>query len=56
MRGSGILFTALYSRIFLNRKLHKFHYMGMIMIIIGLVFIGLANFIFSDTEINSENY
>jgi len=51
-RGSSIFFTAFYSRMILKRKLLKCHYFGMIMMIIGLIFIGLANFIFSDTEIN----
>lgn len=55
MRGGGILFTALYSRIFFNLKLKKFHYVGMVMIIIGLIFIGLANFIFQHTVGDSDN-
>ena len=43
MRGSLILFTALFSRIFLNSKLFLHHYVALSTVITGLVLVGAAN-------------
>lgn len=45
MRGSAILFTALFSRIFLQSKLHSHHYIALAAVISGLTLVGAANVI-----------
>ena len=45
MRGSLILFTALFSRIFLKNKLYLFHFIGLMIVISGLFLVGISNFL-----------
>eukprot|EP01147_Barroeca_monosierra_P010100 gene10100-2267_t len=44
LRGSVIIFTGLLSRFWLKHKLKKFHWAGMVLVLAGLVFVGLAAF------------
>jgi hypothetical protein len=43
MRGSAILFTALFSRIFLKNKLYFHHYIALTVVVSGLALVGAAN-------------
>jgi drug/metabolite transporter (DMT)-like permease len=42
MRGSMVLFSAIFCRIFLNKKIQRFHVLGIVIILLGLVCVGLA--------------
>lgn len=42
-RGSLILFTALFSVIFLKNKLYRHHYLALVFVITGLLMVGLAS-------------
>jgi len=44
LRGSVIIFTALISRMFFKRKLVKFQWFSLIVILLGLVIVGLSDF------------
>lgn len=41
-KGSLVLFTALLSVLFLNTKFHFQHYLGILLVILGLILVGLA--------------
>lgn len=45
MRGSSILFTALFSKIFLKNKLYLHHWVSLTIVISGLTLVGAANVI-----------
>jgi len=45
-RGSLILFTALFSIVFLGRKLFRHHFLGIAITVTGLLVVGLATFIY----------
>lgn len=45
LRGSIIFFTAIFSVIFLNRKLYAFHWVGMGLTVVGVTAIGLSSII-----------
>jgi len=45
LRGSSVVFTGLFSRIFLKRVLYKFHYFAMAMIVVGTFVVGLSSVI-----------
>lgn len=42
LRGSVVIFTGLLSKFWLKNKLKGFHWVGMLLVLIGLVFVGLA--------------
>lgn len=42
MRGSMVLFSAIFCRVFLNKKIQRFHMLGIFVIMIGLVAVGYA--------------
>ncbi len=46
MRGGSMIFTALFSKILLNKVLYREHYIGILVTFLGLMIVGLANFIF----------
>lgn len=48
LRGSVIVFTGLFSVAFLGRKFRYFHWIGMALIIIGLLLTGIADFLVAD--------
>ena len=45
LKGSTVLFTGLLSKIFLKRKFQLFHWLGMLLVVIGLVLVGLSSFV-----------
>ncbi|KAJ5069341.1 solute carrier family 35 member f6 [Anaeramoeba ignava] len=54
LRGSIIIFTALLAFIFFKRKFHKYHIVGIIVIIIGLICVGISS-IKQEEKSNSTN-
>jgi len=56
LRGSVIVFTGLLSVAFLNQKLRYFHWGGIVLVIVGLVTVGISDFLSKageDTNLNS---
>jgi drug/metabolite transporter (DMT)-like permease len=43
LRGSVMLFTGIFSVIFLKRKLRLYHMTGMFLVLVGLALVGLAS-------------
>jgi len=54
LRGSVIIYTGILSVLFLKRKLRLYHWAGMISVLIGLAFVGLAS-IFSGSSSNASD-
>ncbi|KAF2367483.1 Chloroquine-resistance transporter-like [Trinorchestia longiramus] len=55
LRGAVIVFTGLLSVAFLNQKLRYFNWMGIALVIVGLVVVGLSDFLtLSDDSSNDE--
>lgn len=50
LRGIIVVFTGIFSRIFLGRKLHMFHYFGMFLIIVGTFLVGLSSVMSLDSS------
>ena len=48
LRGSIIFFTAIFSVLFLNRKLYAFHWVGMGLTVVGVTMIGLSSIVGGD--------
>jgi drug/metabolite transporter (DMT)-like permease len=48
-RGSLILFTALFSVVFLKNKLYRHHYLALVLVISGLLIVGLSSILFTHT-------
>ena len=48
LRGSVIIFTGVFSVIFLKAKLHLHHYLGIILVVSGLVSIGIGDYYYHD--------
>lgn len=43
MRSSSIIFTALFSMIFLKRKLYRHHWTGLFTMVLGICLVGVAS-------------
>lgn len=54
LRGALIVFTGLFSIVFLKRKLRSFHWIGIFFIIIGLVVVGLQDLLTPKEEDQSD--
>jgi drug/metabolite transporter (DMT)-like permease len=48
LRGGVVLVTALFSVVFLKKRLQLFHYLGCGLVFSGVCLVGAANFIFKD--------
>jgi len=55
LRGSVVMFTGIFSVIFLKRKLQLFHWIGMLFVLIGLAFVGLASVFSGGSDANAPN-
>jgi drug/metabolite transporter (DMT)-like permease len=55
LRGMIVVFTAIFSRIFLRRTLVSFHYCGMFLIIVGTFLVGLSSIVNHDTSSNAPS-
>jgi drug/metabolite transporter (DMT)-like permease len=50
LRGMIVVFTGVFSRIFLKRVLHPHHYLGMLSIIIGTIMVGLSSVLYGSHD------
>ncbi|CAH1240399.1 SLC35F6 [Branchiostoma lanceolatum] len=50
LRGAVIIFTGLLSVAFLGRKLEKHHWVGILFVLIGLILVGVSDFIFKTPD------
>lgn len=55
LRGSVVIFTGLLSTIWLKRKLSLEHWSGMLLVLIGLIFVGLSAFLSSGSSSGAPN-
>ncbi len=58
LRGGIVIVTAVFSKIFLKRILYKHNFIGIFLVIIGIILVGAANFIFpkSSSDGSSVNF
>jgi drug/metabolite transporter (DMT)-like permease len=54
-RGSLILFTALFSVIFLKNKLFRHHYLALVLVCSGLALVGVSSIVFGEKDDTVEN-
>lgn len=54
LRGAVIVFTGLLSVAFLGRRLRYFHWIGIFTVLLGLIIVGLSDFLTSDTGDNAD--
>ncbi|CAL4123011.1 unnamed protein product [Meganyctiphanes norvegica] len=54
LRGSVIIFTGLFSTLFLGRKLKYYQWLGMLFVIAGLVIVGLSDFLGGNSKDNVD--
>ena len=45
LRGGTIILTAIFSVIFLKRKLKSYHYIGIILTVMGVTIVGFSSFV-----------
>jgi len=50
LRGSVVIFTGIFSVVFLKRRLQSFHWVGMVLVLIGLAFVGLSSVVGSSSD------
>lgn len=53
--GSVIIFTALFSKIFVHREVSIRHWLGIFTIIVGLATVGTSDFLSSESKDKSTN-
>lgn len=56
LRGSVIIFTGLLSVAFLGTRLKIHHWIGMFFVILGLVLVGVGDYLFSHQSTNASHY
>ncbi len=50
LKGGTIILTAIFSVLFLKRKLKSYHYIGIILTVIGITIVGLSSFLISGED------
>ena len=55
LRGSVVLFTGVFSVVFLGRKLYCYHWTGMCLVLIGAAVVGVASVVFPDTNAHAAS-
>ena len=55
LRGSVVLFTGIFSIIFLGRKLYCYHWTGMLLVLIGAAVVGVASVLYPDENSKSAS-
>ena len=55
LRGSVVLFTGIFSVIFLGRRLYAFHWIGMILVLAGTATVGIASVLEPDDNAGSAS-
>jgi len=54
LRGSVVIFTGIMSVIFLKRKLKLYHWTGMVLVLFGLAFVGVASVLLGSNGANAS--
>jgi drug/metabolite transporter (DMT)-like permease len=54
LRGGIVIITALFSKIFLKRILYRHNFLGIFLVIFGILLVGGANFIFPASKSSSS--
>lgn len=55
LRGSVVIFTGIFSVIFLGRKLYCFHWVGMFFVLCGLALVGMSSMLWPTDDANAKN-
>eukprot|EP00164_Ancoracysta_twista_P005136 GFYU01007002.1.p1 GENE.GFYU01007002.1~~GFYU01007002.1.p1 ORF type:complete len:401 (-),score=118.10 GFYU01007002.1:293-1495(-) len=55
LRGSVVIFTAIFSVLFLGRKLHPFHWFGVALVLVGAAIVGVASVIGGGSSGDASN-
>ncbi|XP_011270421.1 hypothetical protein, variant [Capsaspora owczarzaki ATCC 30864] len=55
LRGASVLFTALFSVLFLRRRLRIHHYIGLYLVVTGITIVGVASVVFGDDNNESSS-
>lgn len=55
LRGSVVLFTGIFSVVFLGRKLYCYHWTGMLLVLIGAAIVGVASVLYPDTNAHAAS-
>lgn len=55
LRGAVVIFTGLFSVIFLKRKLHAYQYMSMTLVLIGTLIVGMSSVLNKESDTNASN-
>jgi drug/metabolite transporter (DMT)-like permease len=50
LKGGTIILTAIFSVLFLKRKLKSYHYIGIILTVMGVTIVGLSSFLISGED------
>jgi drug/metabolite transporter (DMT)-like permease len=50
LRGSSLIFAALFSIVFLHHKMHGFHWLGLLLCVVGVATVGAANILDSNSS------
>lgn len=50
LRGAMVFFTALFSIIFLGKRLNFQHFLGLFLVVLGITVVGLANLLYSSSD------
>jgi len=50
LKGGTIILTAIFSVLFLKRKLKSYHYIGIILTVLGITIVGLSSFLVSGED------
>ena len=57
LRGGTIILTAVFSVVFLKRKLKSYHYIGIILTVTGVTIVGLSSFVVEgDSDDQDDDY
>jgi drug/metabolite transporter (DMT)-like permease len=55
LRGSVVLFTGIFSVFFLGRTLYAFHWIGMLLVLLGTAIVGIASVLYPDGNTQSAS-
>ena len=55
LRGSVVIFTGIFSVVFLGRTLRPFHWLGMVIVLCGLACVGISSIVFGSKSASATN-
>ncbi|XP_003744054.1 solute carrier family 35 member F6 [Galendromus occidentalis] len=50
LRGAVIIFTGIFSMVFLKAKLHRFKWLGIVLVLVGLIVVGVSDILHADAD------